>query len=71
MEEDSGRLRLEWVETGGPAVIPPAATGYGTELIRSTTTYNLGGQVELKYAEGGLEAEIAIPLGSASPTGKS
>lgn len=68
-EEENSRLRLKWVESGGPPVTPPATTGYGTELIQSATTYSLGGQVEQEYAAGGLEAEIVIPLGSASLPG--
>lgn len=46
---------------------PPATTGYGTQLIQSATTHSLGGQVEQKFAAGGLETEIVIPLESASP----
>jgi two-component sensor histidine kinase len=69
IEEANGSLRLRWVESGGPPVASPAKTGYGTKLIRAATTYSLGGQVEQKYAAGGLEAEIVIPLGSASLPG--
>ncbi|RUV75908.1 MAG: histidine kinase [Mesorhizobium sp.] len=69
IEEGNCRLRLRWVESGGPPVTPPATTGYGTELIQSATTYSLGGQVELKYLVGGLETEIVIPLGSAARPG--
>ncbi|NEW86179.1 PAS domain-containing protein [Rhodopseudomonas sp. WA056] len=58
-------LRLEWIETGGPAVTPPETTGYGTELIRAVAGYSLGGRAELDYAVDGLKAEIAIPLRSA------
>lgn len=69
VEKDNSRLRLKWVESGGPPVSPPASTGYGTKLIQSATSYSLGGQVEQEYAVGGLEAEIVIPLGSASLSG--
>jgi len=62
---DGERLRLNWVERGGPTVSAPTSIGYGTRLIRSTATYSLGGTVELKLCPDGLEAEIAIPLGSA------
>lgn len=65
VEEGNTQLRLKWVESGGPPVTPPPKTGYGTQLIQSATTYSLGGKVEQKYAAGGLEAEIVIPLGSA------
>ena len=58
-------LKLKWVESDGPRVVPPSTTGYGTKLITSVATYNLGGRAELEYAVGGLKAEITFPLGSA------
>jgi len=64
LDDESGRLRLDWVESGGPPVSPPDATGYGTRLIRSTITYNLQGTVELDYAADGFRAEVVIPLGN-------
>jgi PAS domain S-box-containing protein len=67
LAEDADRmLRLKWVESGGPPVIAPATEGYGTTVIWSTTTYNLGGQLELDYPAEGLRAEIVIPLGGAT-----
>jgi two-component sensor histidine kinase len=69
LEEQNSQIRLRWVESGGPPVTPPTKAGYGTELIQSATTYNLGGQVELNYPPAGLEAEIVIPLGSVSLPG--
>jgi two-component sensor histidine kinase len=67
VEEAGARLRLKWVESGGPSVTPPTATGYGTQLIQFTTTYSLGGQVEQDYAATGLRVEIVVPLGTTSP----
>lgn len=66
IDEDNNEIRIRWVERGGPLVVPPVTTGYGTELIQSATTYSLGGRVEQLYAASGLEVEIVIPLGSAS-----
>jgi two-component sensor histidine kinase len=68
IEESTSLLRLRWVESGGPPVAPPATTGFGTKLIQSATA-NIDGQVEQKYAVGGLETEIVIPLGNASLRG--
>jgi two-component sensor histidine kinase len=62
-EADSG-LRLIWAESGGPRVTPPTSSGYGTELIKQTTTYSLKGRLEQQYAEGGLQVEIVVPLGN-------
>jgi two-component sensor histidine kinase len=69
LEDDGRRLRLNWSEVGGPPVTAPAATGYGTTLIRSTMSYSLQGELELEYNPTGLRAEIVIPLGGASPGG--
>jgi PAS domain S-box-containing protein len=66
VEDENSRLRIKWEESGGPPVTQPATTGYGTQLIQSATTYSLGGQVEQRYAEGGLKVQITIPLGNAS-----
>ncbi len=63
---EDGKLHLHWAESGGPAVSAPTATGYGTQLIQSTVSYNLGGTVELDYPQGGFQAEIVVPLGTAS-----
>jgi two-component sensor histidine kinase len=68
LDDSIGRLRLDWVESGGPPVSPPAVTGYGTRLIRSTITYNLQGTVELEYAANGFRAEIVIPVGNGTST---
>jgi two-component sensor histidine kinase len=67
VEEESNQLRLKWEENGGPPVTAPSTTGYGTELIQSAIDYGLGGHVEQNYAANGLQAEIVIPLGRASP----
>lgn len=64
VEEGSGTLRLKWVESGGPPVSAPTETGFGTELIQSAMPYSLGGTVEQKFASGGLETEVVVPLGS-------
>ncbi|MCG6116231.1 MAG: PAS domain-containing protein [Mesorhizobium sp.] len=71
VEDAGGRLRLEWKESGGPPVTPPVTTGYGTQLIRSTITYSLLGEVEPVYAPDGLRIVIVIPLGTAPPQQKS
>jgi two-component sensor histidine kinase len=66
VEDPNRTLRLEWVERGGPPVAEPTSTGYGSQVIESTVTYSLQGQLEREYTPGGLRAEIAIPLDDAS-----
>jgi len=55
------RLVLEWIETGGPTVIAPSRTGYGTRAIRNLVPYELGGAVELIFDATGVRCRIEIP----------
>ena len=64
-EEANTKLRLKWVESGGPPVAEPTATGFGTHLIQFTAAHSLRGQVRQDYASDGLRVEILIPLGKA------
>ena len=43
---------------------PPTKTGFGSDLIQSATSYNLGGRAEQDFAPEGLTAKIIIPLKS-------
>ncbi len=61
---DRDELRFTWIERGGPAVTPPTKTGFGSDLIRSATSYNLGGRAEQHFAPEGLTAEIVMPAPS-------
>ena len=51
------RLLLEWIETGGPTVVAPSRTGYGTRAIRSIVPYELGGAVELSSMQQAYAAD--------------
>jgi two-component sensor histidine kinase len=55
-------LRIEWQESGGPAVHFPCESGYGTEVIRNLVPYELGGAVDLAFASEGLRCTISVPL---------
>ena len=63
------RLLLEWMETGGPTVVAPTRTGYGTRAIRSLVPYELGGAVELFFDATGMRCRIEIPSMRGSNTG--
>ena len=56
------RLRLRWVERGGPEVGELGEKGFGTRLIERACTYELEGEVELDYAPEGLRCEVVFPL---------
>jgi PAS domain S-box-containing protein len=56
-----GKLVLEWRETGGPGVVAPKATGYGTSVIRNLIPYELGGTVDYVLAPDGIRCKFEIP----------
>jgi two-component sensor histidine kinase len=63
LEEGAGGrsyLLCQWLETGGPEVVPPKRRGYGAELIEGTCRH-LGGTVELNFDPKGLTAIIKLP----------
>jgi two-component sensor histidine kinase len=55
------RLVMDWIETGGPAVVAPEHTGYGTRAIRSLIPYELGGAVDLVFDPAGVRCRIEVP----------
>ena len=53
-EQERDRLRLQWQESGGPAVTPPGRSGFGTRLIERSLAAELEGSAQLDYRPGGL-----------------
>jgi PAS domain S-box-containing protein len=52
---DGGRrLQLVWSESGGPAVSPPGALGFGTRLIQRGLAAELNGSVAIDYPTQGV-----------------
>jgi two-component sensor histidine kinase len=58
------RLKILWEESGGPAVVPPARLGYGSEVIRELVAYELGGTVDLVFDRNGVRCLIEVPVPS-------
>ena len=57
------RLRLRWEESGGPPVAgPPARRGFGTRLIERGLAQDLGGQVRIEFAPGGVVCTVEAVL---------
>jgi two-component sensor histidine kinase len=57
----SAAVLLRWQEKGGPPVKGSAAAGYGTSVIRDLIPYELGGSVDLAFADEGVRCSIEIP----------
>jgi PAS domain S-box-containing protein len=68
-----GRLAVEWQEIGGPPVLAPSQSGYGTAIIRELIPFELGGTVELAFADDGVRCRMEIPaewVSRSRPPGK-
>jgi len=66
--KDGGRpmLKIEWIEEGGPPVVPPKRRGFGSKLIEGSIAAEHGGSVKLAFEPGGLRCEIVMPLEAAT-----
>jgi two-component sensor histidine kinase len=54
-------LVLEWQETGGPPVVDPGKSSYGTSTIRDLVPYELDGTADLKLTGDGVRCTLSIP----------
>ena len=57
---DGQQVRLIWSESGGPEVVQPPETGFGTRLIDRLARSELAGGVERAFKHEGLVVTIAI-----------
>jgi two-component sensor histidine kinase len=61
-EDNGARVRLQWHETGGPAVTSPERKGFGTTLIQRGLTSQLGGSANIEFLPDGLRCTLECPL---------
>lgn len=66
---DADLLRLDWLETGGPAPRPNAQKGFGASLIATNLPRALDGEVTLAYEPAGAACRMALPLRRLLPDG--
>lgn len=61
--DDAGTsLIFRWVESGGPAVLPPKSRNLGSKLVEDVLPRQLGGRASLNFHPPGLEYELVIPV---------
>ena len=58
---EGDRMRLRWLESGGPPVTPPSRKGFGSRLIARGLAKELDGEVRLDYEPAGMVCEIIMP----------
>jgi CheY-like chemotaxis protein len=59
--DQGSRLVIEWKESGGPPVQPPARRGFGTTIIERSIPFDLNGDAELNFDLLGVKARFVIP----------
>lgn len=59
---DANGLTIEWLEQGGPEVVPPKSKGYGTRVIKASLE-QLGGRADFNWRRDGLLCQLLLPLG--------
>ncbi|AWN42750.1 hypothetical protein DK389_22400 [Methylobacterium durans] len=55
-------LWLRWEELGGPPVVAPTRTGFGTRMIERALASELGGTAEIEYRPRGVVFTLEAPL---------
>ena len=58
---DDDMIRMQWTEAGGPPIATEPKQGVGLGLITGFVNYELRGEIELDFLQGGLVARIGIP----------
>jgi PAS domain S-box-containing protein len=62
--EKGSPLRIDWRESGGPAVSEPCSRGFGRTLIEQAVAHELDGAVQFEFLQAGLICRIHAPLTS-------
>jgi two-component sensor histidine kinase len=62
-ETQGNDFRLEWEETGGPAIVVARnAHGFGSVLTERSIINQLGGKIEYDWQRNGLKLRMTVPL---------
>jgi len=54
-------LILQWIESGGPQIGPPAARSFGLKVIRTSIENQLGGSAVFDWERHGMRCCLSIP----------
>jgi two-component sensor histidine kinase len=61
-DRGSPKLRMVWMEVGGPLVKSPVRRGFGSTLIEQSITHELNGTLEKNFDPTGLICTMVLPL---------
>ena len=57
----NGDCELVWEERGGPEVVAPTRSGFGSTLINRVVPFDLGGEAQISFPPEGATARFLIP----------
>jgi PAS domain S-box-containing protein len=57
VHEEAG-FHFSWTEKGGPRVLPPASSGFGTQVLQAAWV----GSPRISFHEAGFEYEVTVPI---------
>lgn len=60
--EDRRCLKLSWTESGGPPVVAPSRSGFGSLMIQKSLSYQFDSSVELNFDPDGLRCNFMVPV---------
>lgn len=63
-------LALDWKESGGPVVTPPARKGFGHVVLETIAARSVGGEATLAFAPGGIQWRLTLPAGTFQKAGQ-
>lgn len=63
---ESGDVVIDWVESGGPEVVPPTRTGFGSQMVKNMIGHQLRGKFDADYRSDGLRCRIAFANGTSA-----
>ncbi len=61
-------LVLDWTESGGPPIMPPASRSFGLRVIRASIEQQLNGEARFDWHRAGLHCSFSIPCREAMKT---
>ncbi len=60
-EDPQGSLVVDWAESGGPPARQPERRGFGTRMLNTVVSGELGGTLDARYEPSGFSATLTIP----------
>jgi hypothetical protein len=64
---NSPELELVWEEIGAREITAPSGTGFGSQLIRANLEGELGGRLDVQFAEMGVRVQMRVPFAPPEP----